>query len=168
MSIAPIRGRTWKFGHDVDTDVMAPWNSIGLPWEERRWQVLHVRPEFVEQVRPGDVIVAGRNWGCGSSREQAPENLRELGIAAVVAESFGRIYFRNAVAMAFPHLVCPGILDFCDEGEEIEIDLAGAVIRHGAKKSEIAAQAWAPEMLEILERGGLMTMLEERVRGAAS
>jgi len=168
VTIAPIRGRVWKFGDDVDTDVMAPWNSIGLPWEERRSQVLHVRPEFAEQVRPGDVIVAGRNWGCGSSREQAPENLRELGIAAVVAESFGRIYFRNAVAMAFPHLVCPGILGFCDEGDEIEIDLAGAVIRHGQLEREIAARPWAPEMLQILERGGLMAMLEERVRGAAS
>ena len=167
MSIAPIRGRVWKFGHDVDTDAMAPWNSIGLPWEERRGQVLRGRPEFALQVRRGDVIVAGRNWGCGSSREQAPENLRELGIAAVVAESFGRIYFRNAIAMAFPHLACPGILDFCAEGDPIEIDLAAAVVRDPATGREIAARAWAPEMLQILERGGLMAMLEERVRGAA-
>ena len=68
MSATGGRGRIWKFGDDVDTDVMAPWNSISLEWEERRKQVLHTRPDFAERVQPGDLIVAGRNWGCGSSR----------------------------------------------------------------------------------------------------
>ena len=70
-----IRGRVWKFGDDVDTDVMAPWSTMSDPWEERRKSVLHIRPGIVDQVQPGDPIVAGRNWGCGSSRELAPENL---------------------------------------------------------------------------------------------
>ena len=163
-----IRGRVWKFGHDVDTDVMAPWNSIGLAWDERRKQVLHTRPEFAERVQPGDLIVAGRNWGCGSSREQAPENLRELGVAAVVAESFGRIYFRNSIAMAFPHLACPGILELCEEGDELEIDVASGRVQNVTRGAEIQARPYAPEMLDILERGGLLAMLEQRLGGPSA
>jgi 3-isopropylmalate/(R)-2-methylmalate dehydratase small subunit len=158
-----IRGRVWKFGHNVDTDVMAPWNSLGLPWEERRRVVLHTRPEFAEQVREGDVIVAGRNWGCGSSREHAPENLKRLGVAAVVAESFGRIYFRNSVAIAFPNIACPGVHDAFDDGEELELDLLSARVSNRTRAIELRGQPYAPEMVAILEKGGLLKVLEERL-----
>ncbi|MEE9281951.1 MAG: 3-isopropylmalate dehydratase [Myxococcota bacterium] len=158
-----IRGRVWKFGDNVDTDVMAPWNAMSLPWEERRKQVLPTRPDFVEQVRAGDLIVAGRNWGCGSSREQAPENLRRLGIAAVVAESYGRIYFRNCVAMAFPNLACPGIAAACEEGDELEIDVRGGLVRNTTRGTELRARPYTDDMLAILERGGLLEVLKARV-----
>jgi 3-isopropylmalate/(R)-2-methylmalate dehydratase small subunit len=158
-----IRGRVWKFGHNVDTDVMAPWNSLGLPWEERRRVVLHTRPEFAEQVREGDVVVAGRNWGCGSSREHAPENLKRLGVAAVVAESFGRIYFRNSVAIAFPNIACPGVHDAFDDGEELELDLLSARVSNRTRAIELRGQPYAPEMVAILEKGGLLKVLEERL-----
>ena len=161
-----IRGRVWKFGDDVDTDVMAPWNSISAPWEERRASVLHIRPGFVDQVSPGDLIVAGRNWGCGSSREHAPENLKLLGIGAVVAESFGRIYFRNCIAIAFPNLVCPGIAAACEEGDELELDIESGWVRNLARGTELEGEAYARDMLEIVEKGGLMKVLEERLRGA--
>lgn len=157
-----IRGRIWKFGDDVDTDVMAPWNSISLPWEERRKHILHIRPEFVEQVQPGDLIVAGRNWGCGSSREHAPENLKLLGVAGVLAESFGRIYFRNCVAIAFPNLSCPGIADACFEGDEVEFDIATGQVRNLTRDVELQASAYTADMLEIVERGGLMEVLRQR------
>jgi 3-isopropylmalate dehydratase small subunit len=157
-----IRGRVWKFDHNVDTDVMAPWNTLSLPWEERRKSVLHVRPEFVERVQPGDLIVAGRNWGCGSSREHAPENLKLLGIAAVVAESFGRIYFRNSIAIAFPNLACAGIHASCEEGDELSIDVRTGAIRNLTRNLSLQAQAYAPEMLSILEKGGLLEVLRER------
>ena len=158
-----IRGRVWKFGDDVDTDVMAPWNTLSLPWEERRKAVLQIRPEFVEGVQPGDVIVAGRNWGCGSSREQAPENLKLLGVAAVVAESFGRIYFRNGIAIAFPNLACPGIHAACDEGDEIEVDVRSGRVRNLTRGGVLQARPYTEDMLAILERGGLLEVLEERV-----
>src|SRR3990172_7461501 len=106
---ACVRGRVWKFGDDVDTDAMAPWNTLALPLEERRAQLFPGRPGLVAGGGTGALIVGGRIFGCGSSREQAPENLRLLGVAGVVAESFGRIYFRNCVAMAFPNLPCPGL-----------------------------------------------------------
>jgi 3-isopropylmalate/(R)-2-methylmalate dehydratase small subunit len=158
-----IRGRIWKFGHNVDTDVMAPWNTLSLPWEERRKSILHVRPEFVQKVQPGDIIVAGRNWGCGSSREHAPENLKLLGIAAVVAESFGRIYFRNSIAIAFPNLACPGVHDGCEEGDELEITIRTGVVKNFTRNLSFQAQTYAPEMLSILEKGGLLEVLRERL-----
>jgi 3-isopropylmalate/(R)-2-methylmalate dehydratase small subunit len=161
-----IRGRVWKFGDDVDTDVMAPWSTMSAPWEERRASVLHIRPGFVDQVSPGDIIVAGRNWGCGSSREHAPENLKLLGIGAVVAESFGRIYFRNCVAIAFPNLVCPGIAAACEEGDELELDIESGRVRNLTRGTELEGEAYARDMLEIVEKGGLMKVLEERLGGS--
>lgn len=158
-----IRGRVWKFGDNVDTDAMAPWNTLSLPWEERRKSVLQIRPEFVEGVQPGDIVVAGRNWGCGSSREHAPENLKLLGVAAVVAESFGRIYFRNGIAIAFPNLACPGIHAACEEGDEIEIDLCGGTVRNLTRGAVLQARPYTEDMLAIVERGGLLEVLKERM-----
>ena len=158
-----IKGRVWKFDHNVDTDVMAPWTSLGQPWEERRKVILHNRPGFSDQVKPGDFIVAGRNWGCGSSRENAPANLKELGLAAVVAESFGRIYFRNSVAIAFPNIACPGIHEAFEEGDEIELDLETARVRNLTRSTEIQGQPYTEEMLNIIEKGGLMNVLKERI-----
>jgi 3-isopropylmalate/(R)-2-methylmalate dehydratase small subunit len=160
-----VRGRVWKFDDNVDTDVMAPWTSLGQPWEERRKVILHIRPEFVEQVQPGDIIVAGRNWGCGSSREHAPENLKRLGIAAVVAESFGRIYFRNSVAMAFPNVACSGVHTAFEEGDEMELDLTTARARNLTRGVELQGRPYAPEMLKILAKGGLLNVLKERLAG---
>jgi 3-isopropylmalate dehydratase small subunit len=162
MAAIRVRGRVWKFGDDVDTDVMAPWNTLSLPWEERRASVLPVRPEFAQRVRPGDVIVAGRNWGCGSSREQAPENLKLLGVGGVLAESFGRIYFRNCVATAFPNLACPGILAACEEGDEIEFDVATGVVRNLTRNAELVAAPYTEDMLAIVRAGGLLEVLRER------
>ncbi|MBL7174193.1 MAG: 3-isopropylmalate dehydratase [Desulfobacteraceae bacterium] len=158
-----IKGRVWKFDHNVDTDVMAPWTSLGQPWEERRKVILHNRPGFSDQVKPGDFIVAGRNWGCGSSRENAPANLKELGLAAVVAESFGRIYFRNSVAIAFPNIACPGVHEAFEEGDEIELDLNTARVRNMTRSTEIQGQPYTEEMLNIIEKGGLMNVLKERI-----
>jgi 3-isopropylmalate/(R)-2-methylmalate dehydratase small subunit len=160
-----IRGRVWKFGDDVDTDVMAPWNTISAPWEERRESVLHIRPEFASQVESGDLIVAGRNWGCGSSREHAPENLQLLGVGAVVAESFGRIYFRNCIAIAFPNLVCSGIAAACEEGDELEVDVESGIVRNLTRGTELQGDAYTRDMLEIVEKGGLMKVLEARLGG---
>jgi 3-isopropylmalate dehydratase small subunit len=158
-----IKGRVWKFDHNVDTDVMAPWTSLGQPWEERRKVILHNRPGFSDQVKPGDFIVAGRNWGCGSSRENAPANLKELGLAAVVAESFGRIYFRNSVAIAFPNIACTGVHEAFEEGDEIELDLKTARVRNLTRSTEIQGQPYTEEMLNIIEKGGLMNVLKERI-----
>jgi len=161
-----IKGRVWKFGHDVDTDVMAPWNSLTQPWEERRKVILHIRPEFAEEVKPGDIIVAGRNWGCGSSRENAPENLKNIEVGAVVAESFGRIYFRNSVAIAFPNIACLGVHDAFEEGDEMELDIEKARVRNLTSGAELQGQPYTSEMLNILRQGGLLNVLKERLKGS--
>jgi 3-isopropylmalate/(R)-2-methylmalate dehydratase small subunit len=160
-----IVGRVWKFDHNVDTDVMAPWDVIARPFEERRPHLFPIRPEFAAQVAPGDLVVAGRNWGCGSSREQAPENLVLLGVAAVVAESFGRIYFRNAIAQAFPNLACPGIWASTDDGDELEIDLETAAVRNRRTGQTLNGRPYTPEMLAIIEAGGLLEVLRQRMGG---
>jgi 3-isopropylmalate/(R)-2-methylmalate dehydratase small subunit len=160
---ARVRGRVWKLDDDVDTDVMAPWNTLSLPFEERRAQLFPNRPDFVAGVKPGDLIAAGRNFGCGSSREQAPENLRLLGVAGVVAESFGRIYFRNCVAMAFPNLACPGVHAACGEGDEVELDLRTGEVRNVTRNVSLAAPPWTVDMLAILEAGGLLEVLRRRL-----
>jgi 3-isopropylmalate/(R)-2-methylmalate dehydratase small subunit len=158
-----ISGRVWKFGHNIDTDVLAPWKSLSLGWEERKGDVLHIRPGFVDEVKPGDLIVAGRNWGCGSSREQAAENIKNLGIAAVVAESFGRIYFRNSIALALPGIVCPGVYEAFSEGDKLELDLQTAVVKNVTCAETLQGQAYTAEMLEIIDKGGLMELLKERM-----
>jgi 3-isopropylmalate/(R)-2-methylmalate dehydratase small subunit len=155
----------WRFGDDVDTDVMAPWGVIGRPFDERRPHLFPNRPEFVGDVRPGDLIVAGRNWGCGSSREQAPENLQLLGVGAVLAESFGRIYFRNAIARAFPNLVCPGLWEAVADGDELDVDVTAATVRHVRTGVTFAARPYTAEMLAIVEAGGLLEVLRRRVAG---
>jgi 3-isopropylmalate/(R)-2-methylmalate dehydratase small subunit len=161
--VTRVRGRVWKFGHDVDTDAMAPWATITLPFEERRESVLRIRPEFAREVRPGDLVVAGRNWGCGSSREHAPENLKRLGLGGVLAESFGRIYFRNCVAIAFPNLACPGIHAACEDGDDVEFDVETGLVHNRSRGSELQAQPYTAEMLEIVRQGGLLEVLRRRV-----
>jgi 3-isopropylmalate/(R)-2-methylmalate dehydratase small subunit len=156
-----IRGRVWKFDHNVDTDVMAPWGSFSLPWEERKKMVLHINARFVREAQPDDVIVAGHNWGCGSSREQAPDNLKRLGIAAVVAESFGRIYFRNSIAIAFPNVVCPGVWEAFNDGDELELHLESARVRNLTQGTKLQGQPYTDEMLAIIKAGGLMNVLRE-------
>jgi 3-isopropylmalate dehydratase small subunit len=158
-----IQGRVWKFGHNIDTDAMAPWKTMNASWEERRAHVLHTRPGFVDQVAAGDIIVAGRNWGCGSSREQATENIKRLGVAAVVAESFGRIFFRNAIAIALPGIVCPGVHDAFEEGDEMIIDLESSGIKNSTRGTALTGQPYTPDMLRILKKGGLMNVLRERL-----
>ena len=160
---AVIRGRVWCFGHDVDTDVMAPWGTISAPFEERRSRILAIRPSFAAQVAPGDVIVAGRNWGCGSSREQAPENLQRLGVAAVVAESFGRIYFRNAIAIGFPNVACPGVRDAFADGDELELAVREARVRNVGRDIDLQGRPWTPDMAEIVAAGGLLEVLKVRL-----
>ncbi len=158
-----IKGRTWKFGDNIDTDVLAPFQTISLSWEERKSSILPTRPGFVDEVKSGDMVVAGKNWGCGSSREQAAENVKNLGIAAVVAESFGRIFFRNAIAIALPAVVCPGITEAFDEGDELELNLKGAKVQNLTKGTSLDCVPYTQDMLAMVEKGGMMNVLKERL-----
>jgi 3-isopropylmalate dehydratase small subunit len=159
-----IKGRVWKFGDNIDTDVMAPWQTLNISWEERKGKILHTRPGFTDEVKPGDIIVAGKNWGCGSSREQAAENIKSLGIAAVVGESFGRIFFRNAIAIALPAVVCAGVSNAFDEVDELELDLGAAKVRNVTKNTKLDASAYTADMIAMVEKGGMLNVLEEKLK----
>ena len=159
-----IRGKVWKFGDNVNTDAMAPGFAFKAPWEELKKVILHIHPKFTQEAKPGDVIAAGKNWGCGSSRERAPANLKRLGINCVLAESFGRIYFRNSVALAFPSLVCPGVSGAFDEGDELELELESAQVRNLTKGKELQGEPLSPDMLAIIAKGGIIPTLKERLK----
>ena len=155
-----ISGNVWIFDDDVDTDGIVAGKYLDAPMEEILDHVLEsVRPGFAAGVRNGDVIVAGRNFGCGSSRENAATTLKQLGIACVAAESFGRIFFRNAVAVGLPAIVCHGGQDIFSDGDIVSIRLETAELRNLSKGGTLQGSPLSADMLGILEAGGIMEYL---------
>lgn len=159
-----IRGRVWKFGDNVNTDVMSPGFAYSIQWEQYKSLILHIHPRFTKEAKPGDVIVAGKNWGCGSSREKAPANLLKLGVACVIAESFGRIYFRNCIALGFPNIACPGVTDAFQEGEELELELENGKVRNITTGAELEGEKLPEQLLSILSSGGIISYLSKSLR----
>ncbi|MEM0217341.1 MAG: 3-isopropylmalate dehydratase small subunit [Candidatus Nezhaarchaeales archaeon] len=160
-----IRGRVWKFGDNVDTDVIIPfkYKARTLDPKELAQHVMEgIDPEFPVKVKPGDIIVAGRNFGCGSSREQAPLAIKAAGIAAVVAESFARIFFRNAINIGLPVLEVKGVSEKTFEGDVLEIDLAQGVVKNLTRGLTLKAAPIPDMLMEILRKGGLVNYLKER------
>lgn len=156
-------GRAWVFGDDIDTDVLAPGSYMKLPIEEMATHCLEaVDPAFAAAVQPGDVLVAGENFGMGSSREQAVMALRQLGIASVVAKSFARIFYRNAMNLGLPLLVCPGPLDVA-AGDEIAFDAAAGTIENRTHGGRYACEAIPAHLLTMIEDGGLLPHLEKKL-----
>ncbi len=150
----PITGRVWKFGDDVDTDVIIPGKYLRT--KDMQVFAAHamegIDPEFAKKVKPGDIIVAGSNFGCGSSREQAPLALKHAGVACVIAKSFARIFFRNSINVGLPLME----VDVeCQEGDEIEVDLLkGEVTVPG--KGTFKGNKLPDFLLEMLTDGGLV------------
>ena len=155
-----VRGRVWKFGDSIPTDFIAPGFALALPWEQRKKHILYVHKAFTEQCQRGDVIVAGANFGCGSAREEAPADLKQLGIGCVVAESFARIFFRNCIAVGFPVMACKGVSSIFNEGEEIELDFENAQIRNLTSGKELKAPPLAPDLINIIKGGGILEQLK--------
>jgi 3-isopropylmalate/(R)-2-methylmalate dehydratase small subunit len=151
-----ITGRVWKYGDDVNTDVIFPGKytySISDPKEMAEHALEDLDPTFVAHVQPGDIVVAGKNWGCGSSREQAVTCLKEAGVGAIVARSFARIYFRNCINEALPIATCDAV-DGVESGDEVTIDFAAGTVT--TPKGEYTFPPLSPEVMEILNTGGLI------------
>ncbi len=164
-----MRGRAWVFGDDVSTDLLAPGAYAVDPLEVRKMHTLEaVDPSFAREVRPGDVVVAGRNFGCGSSRETAPEALKALGVGCVVAESFARLFLRNAVAIGLPVLPCPGVRRVASPGDELEVDLGAGTVRNRRTGALVRGEPLPPEMREILAAGGILALLRSAPGGGGS
>lgn len=158
-----MRGKVWKFGDNVDTDVITPGIYMDAPMEELKKHVLEaLNPRFPQEVQPGDVIIAGKNFGCGSSRETAPHAIQALGVTAVVAASFGRIFFRNAIAIGLPIITCPQAAEHFQEGEEAELDIPQALVKNLTRDSTHSGEVLAGEVLDILSAGGILTWLKSR------
>ena len=156
-----IRGNVRKFGNAIDTDIIIPARYLVLPLDEMRHKAMEpIRPRFAERLSPGDIIVAGRNFGCGSSREQAPAVLRELGITAIVAVSFARIFFRNAVNLGIPVIECEGIYSQVNEGDAIEVDPARGEVRIAADNRVFPGTKLPQFLLDIINDGGLIRHLD--------
>ncbi|HXZ94383.1 MAG TPA: 3-isopropylmalate dehydratase small subunit [Dehalococcoidia bacterium] len=156
-----VKGKVWKFGDNIDTDIIIPTVYSKLPMDEMKKHVLdRMRPEFPGKVKPGDVIVAGINFGCGSSRESAPAALKALGVSAVVAESFARIFFRNAIAIGLPVITCPQISNSFVDGDELKLDVTTAEVTNVTEGKKLQAQPLPTEMLEVLSKGGIVPLLK--------
>lgn len=157
-------GRIWRFGDDIDTDTLAPGRYMAAPIETLAAHCLEaVNPDFAGQVKPGDIIVAGSNFGAGSSREQAADALKQLGIAAIVAKSFAGIFYRNAINLGLPVLECAAT-DRIPDGATGAVDPAtGRLVVNGMDEPMQCVPV--PEFLmEIISAGGLVPHLEQRFR----
>ena len=164
-----FRGRAWVFGEDISTDHIIAGKYLGTtdPKVFAEHCLENVDPKFAKEAKRGDLIVAGSNFGCGSSREQAPLAIKYLGIAAILAPSFARIFFRNAINIALPVLECPGIETKVKPGDTIEVDMARGTIC-AASGEELSFKALPPNVLEILEAGGLVPKLKKELAAKAS
>lgn len=157
MELSVLAGRAWKFGDDIDTDAIIPGRYLVIndPGELAGHLFEGIRQEMAVQVRPGDLVVGGENFGCGSSREHAPLALKGAGVAAVVAKSFARIFFRNAINIGLPLFVCSET-DRIRDGDSLEIDMDRGII-HNLSSDEYYKTTPLPDFLkEIVEAGGLV------------
>ncbi|HFD39278.1 MAG TPA: 3-isopropylmalate dehydratase small subunit [Anaerolineae bacterium] len=153
-----LQGKTWKYGDNVDTDVIIPARYLNLstPEELAPHCLEDLDAGFAGQVQPGDMIVAGENFGCGSSREHAPLALKGAGVSAVVARSFARIFYRNAINVGLPILESPAAVEGTEAGHRLEIDLEAGRIRNLTTGQTYRAEPYPPFMLEIIRAGGLV------------
>ncbi len=163
-----VRGKAFVFGDRIDTDVLAPGPYMREPLAVLASHCLEaVDPDFAGQVRPGDIVVGGESFGIGSSREQAVQALAELGVGAIVAKSFARIFYRNALNLGLPALVCADLE--AARGDELEVRPAeGRILNHSSGR-EFACEAIPAQLMEIVAGGGLMPWLERKLaaeRGA--
>ena len=162
-----IKGRVYKFGDDINTDVIYPGKYLSIT-TDREEMAKHcfetVYPEFMNKAEPGEIIVAGKNFGCGSSREQAATCLKFFGVSAVVADSFARIFFRNAINLGLPVIIAPGAAKLVEHGDEMEIDLENGLVRNCRTGRTVQSSRLPYFVMGILSDGGLIPHLQKKIR----
>jgi len=160
-----IRGKAHVFGDDVNTDAIIPARYLNRidPAFLGAHCMEDADPEFVKQVEPGDVIVAGENFGCGSSREHAPLAIQAAGVACVVARSFARIFFRNAINIGLPIVACSEAAEDASAGDDLEIDLAGGRLTNHTTGHTFTFPPFTDEIQAIIAAGGLMALVKQRL-----
>jgi fatty-acyl-CoA synthase len=160
-----IRGRAWKFGKNIDTDAIIPARHCNTadPRQLAKHCMEDADPNFIHQMRRGDVVVADTNFGCGSSREVAPISLKAAGVSAVIAKSFARIFFRNSINIGLPILECPAAVEGIAQGDEVEVEPATGAIRNLTRGEVYRAEPFPDFLQRIIDRGGLLAYVEERL-----
>ncbi|MBR5230404.1 MAG: 3-isopropylmalate dehydratase small subunit [Firmicutes bacterium] len=159
-----VTGKVFKFGDNVDTDVIIPARYLNAPSPEELAQhcMEDIDAEFVKKVQKGDIMVGGANFGCGSSREHAPIAIQASGIECVIAASFARIFYRNAINIGFPILECPEAAATIKEGDQVSVDYNTGIIINETTGEKFQAAAFPPFVSNIIAKGGLLKYLKER------
>jgi 3-isopropylmalate/(R)-2-methylmalate dehydratase small subunit len=165
----PIEGRAWVYGDDINTDVIFPGKytyTITDPDQMRHHALEDLDPDFHAQVQDGDIIVAGKNWGCGSSREQAVTCLKAAGLGAIIARSFARIYYRNCLNAALPAIVCPEAVEAIEAGEHVKIDLAKGQIL--IRDQTFSFDPLPDAIAAVFDAGGLVAYTRSQLKQSPS
>jgi 3-isopropylmalate/(R)-2-methylmalate dehydratase small subunit len=163
-----LKGKVFKYGADVNTDVIIParYLNVSDPDELAKHCMEDIDEGFLKKVKPGDIIMATTNFGCGSSREHAPLAIKAAGVSCVIAESFARIFFRNAINIGLPLLECAEAVKNTDAGDILEVDLAKGKIRNITKGKTFTAKPYPEFMAELIAAGGLIEYTKERLAQA--
>lgn len=157
------QGKAYKYGNNVDTDVIIPARYLNTPDAEQLAAhcMEDIDPNFIRTVQPGDVVVGGDNFGCGSSREHAPLALKTCGVACVIARSFARIFYRNSINIGFAIIECPEAADDIQAGDQIRVDFDSGIIENVTSGKTYQTNPFPPFLARIIEKGGLLASIKE-------
>ena len=157
-------GRVFKYGDNVDTDVIIPARYLNSsdPAELAKNCMEDIDKDFVKRVKPGDIMVANKNFGCGSSREHAPIAIKASGVSCVIAETFARIFYRNAINIGLPIIECPEAAKAIEAGDEVEVDFDSGIITDKTKNTSYQGQAFPPFMQKIIDCEGLVNYINQK------
>ena len=161
-----LKGKVFKFGDDIDTDIIVPATYLSTFDEKQlaKHCMEYTNPEFYDEVKPGDIVVAGKNFGCGSSREHAPIAIKGCGVSIVIAKSFARIFYRNALNIGLYILECPDAVDGINQGDEVSVDVDTGVITNVTSGATYKAQPFPKFIQNIIECGGLINAIKANKR----
>lgn len=164
--VSTIKGKVWKFGDNIDTDVIIPGRYLTIrdPDQMASHTFEPIRPNFTKEVEKGDIIIGGTNFGSGSSREEAPFVLKTLGIAAIVAESFARIFYRNAVNLGIPVVELKNASNYFNEKDIVEINLTEGILKNLTQKKEYQGTRLPTFLMDIIEAGGAIPAVKKRMK----
>ncbi len=160
-----LKGKGWKFGKDIDTDAIIPARYLNTsdPKELAKHCMEDSDPEFIQKMNKGDIIIADKNFGCGSSREHAPIAIKEAGVSCVIAKTFARIFYRNSFNMGLPIFECVEASEKIDTGDLVEVNSNLGIIKNITKNQTYETQAIPPFMQELLDDGGLISHIKKKI-----
>jgi 3-isopropylmalate/(R)-2-methylmalate dehydratase small subunit len=160
-----LKGKVHKYGANVDTDAIIParYLNVSEPVGLAKHCMEDIDTDFVKRVKPGDIIMATTNFGCGSSREHAPLAIKAAGVSCVIAKSFARIFFRNAINIGLPMLECVGVVDKTEDGDTLEVDINNGRIKNLTRGGEYSAKPYPDFMAELIAAGGLIEYTKKRL-----